>query len=191
MLADLFPSGRGRPSVPADVMATVIMLQALQGLSDSETVDAVTFDLRWKAACGLPVTAAAFHATTLTYWRRRLAASDRPNRIFDAVKMVVAQTGALTGKTRRALDSTILDDAVATQDTVTQLIAAIRRVRREVPGAAEVVAKQCTAHDYDDAGKPRIAWNDEQARADLVDALATCPSRNSARRPPTRSPCWR
>jgi hypothetical protein len=117
------------------------------------------------------VTAAAFHATTLTYWRRRLAASDRPNRIFDAVKTVVAQTGALTGRTRRALDSTILDDAVATQDTVTQLIAAIRRVRREVPGAAVVVAQQCTAHDYDDPGKPRIAWNDEQARADLVDAL--------------------
>ena len=39
-------------------MATVITLQALHGLSDSETVDAVTFDLRWKAACGLPVTAA-------------------------------------------------------------------------------------------------------------------------------------
>ena len=60
MFADLFPSGRGRPSVPADVMASVITLQALHGLSDSETVDAVTFDLRWKAACGLPVTAGAF-----------------------------------------------------------------------------------------------------------------------------------
>jgi IS5 family transposase len=171
LFADLFPSGRGRPSVPVDVMAAVITLQALQGLSDAETVDAVTFDLRWKAACGLPVTAAAFHATTLTYWRRRLAASDRPNRIFDAVRSVVAQTGVLAGKTRRALDSTILDDAVATQDTVTQLIAAIRRVRREVPGAAVVVAEHCTAHDYDDAGKPAIAWNDEQARAGLLDAL--------------------
>src|SRR5947209_3952061 len=113
MFADLFPSGSGRPSVPADVMATVILLQALQGLSDSETADAVTFDLRWKAACGLPVTAAAFHPTTLTYWRRRLAASGSPNRIFEAVKKVVAETGALKGKTRRALDSTILDDAVA------------------------------------------------------------------------------
>jgi hypothetical protein len=109
----------------------------------------------------------------LTYWRRRLAASDRPNRIFDAVREVVAQTGALTGKTRRALDSTVLEDAVATQDTVTQLIAAIRRVRREVPGAAEVVAAQCTAHDYDDPGKPAIAWNDPEARARLVDALVT------------------
>ena len=111
MFADLFPVRRGRPSVPAEVMASVITLQALHGLSDNETVDAVTFDLRWKAACGLPVTAGAFHSTTLTYWRRRLAASDRPNRIFEAVKAVVRQTGALAGKQRRALDSTVLDDA--------------------------------------------------------------------------------
>src|SRR3954467_13244599 len=171
MFTDLFPSRRGRPSVPADVMATVITLQALQGLSDSETVDAVTFDLRWKAACGLPITAGASPPAWLTYWRRRLAASAEPNRIFDAVKAVVAETGALRGKTRRALDSTILDDAVATQDTVTQLIAAIRRVRREVPGAAEVIAAHCTAHDYDDPGKPAIAWDDAEARAALVDAL--------------------
>jgi Transposase DDE domain/Transposase domain (DUF772) len=171
MFADLFPSGRGRPSVPAEVMAAVITLQALQGLSDSETVDAVTFDLRWKAACGLPITEGAFHATTLTYWRRRLAGSDRPNRIFDAVKAVVAQTGALAGKTRRALDSTVLDDAVATQDTVMQLIGAIRRVRREVPAAAAVIAEHCRAHDYDDPGKPAIAWDDAEARGRLVDAL--------------------
>jgi hypothetical protein len=171
MFADLFRSGRGRPSVPADVMATVITLQALHGLSDAETVDAVTFDLRWKAACGLPVTAAAFHSTTLTYWRRRLAGSARPNRIFDAVKQVVAETGVLGGRTGRVLDSTVLDDAVATQDTVIQLIAAVRRVRRDVEGAAEVVATYCTAHDYDDPGKPAIAWNDQAARAELVDAL--------------------
>jgi IS5 family transposase len=173
MFADLFPTGRGRPSVPADVMAAVITLQALHGLSDAETVDAVTFDLRWKAACGLTVTAGAFHATTLTYWRRRLAASDRPNRIFEAVKAVVTQTGALTGKTRRALDSTVLDDAVATQDTVTQLIGAIRRVRREVAGAAEVIAGHCNGHDYDDPGKPAIAWDDVDARERLVDALVS------------------
>jgi IS5 family transposase len=173
LFADLFPSGRGRPSVPADVMAAVITLQALYGLSDSETVDAVTFDLRWKAACGLPVTAGAFHATTLTYWRRRLAASDRPNRIFEAVKAVVAATGVLSAKTRRALDSTVLEDAVATQDTVTQLIGAIRRVHRDVAGAAAVVAQHCRAHDYDAPGKPAIDWDDAAARDRLLDALVS------------------
>jgi Transposase DDE domain/Transposase domain (DUF772) len=173
LFADLFPSRRGRPSIPADVAASVIVLQTLHGLSDSEAVEAVTFDLRWKAACGLAVTAPAFHPTVLTYWRRRLARSQRPNRIFDAVKAVVAETGVLTGKTRRALDSTVLDDAVATQDTVTQLIAAIRRVGREVPGAAAVVAAHCGGRDYRDPGKPAIAWDDPQAREQLVDALVS------------------
>ncbi len=171
MFADLFPSPLGRPSVPADVVAAVLVLQALEGRSDREATEALTFDLRWKAACGWPVAAAGFHSTVLTYWRRRLARSARPDRIFDAVREVVAATGAVTGKTRRALDSTILEDAVATQDTVIQLIAAIRRVRREVPDAAAVVTAQCTAHDYDDPGKPAIAWNDPEARAGLVDAL--------------------
>jgi len=171
MFADLFPTGRGRPSVAGDVMAAVIVLQTLHGLSDSETTDAVTFDLRWKAAIGWPVTAKSFHDTTLTYWRRRLAASTEPNRIFTVVQQVIAQTGALKGKARRALDSTVLDDAVATQDTVTQLVAAVRRVRRDVEGAAEVVARVTSAHDYDDPGKPRIAWNDKQARETLVDGL--------------------
>lgn len=171
MFADLFPSGRGRPSVPVDVAASVLVLQALHGLSDREAMAALRTDLRWKVACGLPVGHAGFDPSTLTYWRRRLAQSPKPDRIFDAVKAVVAQTGVLKGKNRRALDSTILDDAVATQDTVTQLVAVIRKVRREVPGAGEVVARVCSAHDYDDPGKPRIAWDDSEARAVLVDAL--------------------
>jgi len=70
MFTDLFPSGRGRPSVAPDVVASVLVLQALHGLSDRQAAEAVTFDLRWKAACGLAVTGTSFHATTLTYWRR-------------------------------------------------------------------------------------------------------------------------
>lgn len=173
MFSDLFPSGRGRPSVPAPVVATVLVLQALHGLSDREAAEAVTFDLRWKAACGLAVSAAAFHPTTLTYWRARLAGSDRPNRVFEAVREVVSATGALRGKTRRALDSTVLDDAVATQDTVTQLVAAVRRVARTLPGGQRLVSGAATrsGHDYQRAGKPEIAWEDSTAREQLIDGL--------------------
>ena len=119
LFTDLFPSHLGRPSVPADVVASVLVLQALEGLSDRDAVEELSFDLRWKAAVGWPVTKPGFHPTVLTLWRRRLARSDRPQRILDAVRDVVAATGALSGKTRRALDATILTDAVATQDTVT------------------------------------------------------------------------
>ena len=172
MFDDLFPSGRGRPSVPPDVMASVIVLQTLHGLSDRDAADAVTFDLRWKAACGIAIDAGAFHPSTLTYWRRRLAASARPHRIFEVVREVMVETGAVRGRNRRALDSTVLDDAVARQDTVTQLIAAVRRIGRDVPDAAGLVVSVC-CYDYSQPGKPTIAWDDPAAREALVSQLVT------------------
>ena len=84
---------------------------------------------------------------------------------------MVEQTGVLKGRRRRAVDSTILADAVATQDTVTQLVSAIRRVAREVPGAAEQIAAVCTGHDYSKPGKPKIDWDDPAAKDALVSAL--------------------
>lgn len=173
MFADLFTSGRGRPGVPGEVIASVLVLQALEGCSDREAAEALRCDLRWKVACGLALDEEGLHPTTLTYWRARLRSSERPQRIFDAVREVVAATGVLSGRPRRALDSVVLDDAVATQDTVTQLIAAIRRVRRQVPDAAGFVAAHCGAHDWDDPGKPRIDWDDAAARDGLVSALVT------------------
>jgi len=165
--ADLFPSGRGRPSVPAAVMA----LQTLHDYSDRETAEAVRFDVRWKVAIGAALDDAGFDPSTLVYWRRRIAKSGRPHRVNDAVKKIVEETGILKGRRRRAVDSTILADAVATQDTVTQLVSAVRRVAREVPGAAERIAAVCTGHDYGRPGKPKIDWDDPQAKDALVSAL--------------------
>jgi IS5 family transposase len=166
--ADLFPSGRGRPSVPADVIAAAMILKELEGLSDRQAADAVRCDIRWKVACGLALDDEGVHYTVFTYWRQRLARSQRPHRIGDAVTEVITATGVLNGKRRRALDSTLLDDAVATQDTVTQLVSAIRRVRRLIPAAAAVTVG---AHDYDAGGKPVCAWDDPDAKQALVTGL--------------------
>jgi hypothetical protein len=170
--ADLFsPPGVGRPSLPATQMAAVLTLQVLHDYSDRETAEAVKFDVRWKVAIGASLDDPGFDPSSLVYWRKRLATSARPHRVNDAVKTVAGQTGILRGRRRRAVDSTILADAVATQDTVTQLVSAIRRVAREVPGAAEQIAAVCTGHDYSEPGKPKIDWDDPDARDVLVSAL--------------------
>jgi IS5 family transposase len=168
--ADLFPSGRGRPPGLASVMASVMVLQALHDYSDAEAAEAARCDLRWKAVCGFPLDHGGFDPSTLAYWRQRLAKSGRPHRISDAVRQVITGTGVLKGR-RRAVDATILADAVATQDTITQLVAAIRRVARMVPGAAELIASVCTGHDYSRPGKPQIDWDDPAAKDALVSAL--------------------
>lgn len=169
--ADLFAArGVGRPSIPATQMAAVMALQALCDYSDREAAEAVRFDVRWKVAIGAPLDDPGFDPSTLVYWRNRIAKSARPHRVNDAVKKVIEQTGILAGR-RRAVDSTILADAVATQDTVTQLVSAIRRVAREVAGAKEKIAAVCTGHDYSRPGKPKIDWDDPAAKQELVSAL--------------------
>ena len=135
-IADLFTSPTGRPSLPAGLVGSVLVLKELYDLSDAQTADALKYDIRWKVACGRSLLQMSFDPSTLVYWRRRIAASDRPDRVFDAVAQVIAETGILRGRRKRCVDSTVFDDAVATQDTVTQLVAAIRKVARVVPGPA-------------------------------------------------------
>ena len=168
--ADLFPSRTGRPSLPADLVGSVLVLKELFDLSDTQTADALKFDLRWKVACGRSLLQLSFDPSTLVYWRKRIAASDRPDRVFDAVAEVIAQTGILAGRRKRCVDSTVFDDAVATQNTVTQRVAAIRKVARVVPGAGAVIAAACTL-DYGKPGKPPIDWDDPAAKQALVSNL--------------------
>src|SRR5271170_2833420 len=168
--ADLFPSRTGRPSLPADLVGSVLVLKELYDLSDSQTADALRFDLRWKVACGRSLLQVSFDPSALVYWRRRIAKSGRPDRVFDAVARVIAETGILRGRRKRCVDSTVFDDAVATQDTVTQLVAAIRKVARLVPGAREVIERAARL-DYTKPGKPDIDWDDRQAKQNLVSDL--------------------
>jgi IS5 family transposase len=169
-IADLFDSRTGRPSLPADLVGSVLVLKELYDLSDPQTADALKFDIRWKVACGRSLTQMSFDPSTLVYWRKRIAKSSRPDRVFDAVAQVIAETGILRGRRKRCVDSTVFDDAVATMDTVSQLVAAVRKVARVVDGAADVIASVCKL-DYSAPGKPGIDWDDPQAKQDLVSDL--------------------
>ena len=170
--ADLFDD-IGRQSVPPRIVAVVMVLQRIEGLSDREAVERFTFDARWKyAAGGLDFDYPGFVHTVLVYMRARLRRSERPNRIFETVLDVAKQAG-LVGR-KRVLDSTALYDAVATQDTVTMIRTAIRGVLRVAGGglAAKLRAALKRDDDYDKAGKPECDWEDHAAREALVDALA-------------------
>lgn len=167
LFADLFANRTGRPSVPADVIATVMVLQALEGLSDRQAVRRLETDIAWKAAAGLALTDEAFHPTVLVLWRNKLRASDRPQRIFDAVRTVIAASGVIAGRTRRALDSTVLDDAVQRQDTVTMLVTQICRVRRLVAELGSVWVRE---HNLE-GGRPPCDWDDPTDINRLVSEL--------------------
>jgi hypothetical protein len=75
---------------------------------------------------------------------------------------------------RRVLDSTPLYDAVATMDTVTLLGSAIRGVLKAADERleGELRGVLAGAEGYASLAKPQIDWDDQAARAALVDARA-------------------
>ena len=100
MFADLFAE-RGRRSVPPSVVATVMVLQRLEGLSDREAVERYSFDARWRYAAGVGGYDGdgwdRFAHTVLVDMRARLAASDDPRRIF-RVTLDAAAAAGLVGR---------------------------------------------------------------------------------------------
>lgn len=172
MFADLF-TDVGRRSVPPMIVAVVMVLQRIEGLSDREAVDRFCFDARWKyAAGGLDFDYPGFVHTVLVDMRARLAASAAPDRIFQKVLQVAKEAG-LVGR-RRVLDSTPIYDAVATMDTVTLVRSAIRGLLRVADADLESRLRAVLTRDddYTSAGKPACDWDDADARVALVDALA-------------------
>ena len=172
MFADLFDDV-GRRSVPPMIVAVVMVLQRIEGLSDREAVDRFSFDARWKyAAGGLDFDYPGFVHTVLVDMRARLARSARPDRVF-AVTLEAARQAGLLGR-RRVLDSTPLYDAVATMDTVTLVRSAIRGLLQACDGqlAAQLRGALARDDDYVTAGKPACDYDDPAAREELVDALA-------------------
>ena len=168
MFADLFDT-RGRRSVPPRIVATVMVLQRLHGLSDREAVEAFEFDARWKYACGgLDFDHPGFVHTVLVDMRARLARSERPRRIFEVSLDAARRAGIVSA--RRVLDSTPIYDAVATQDTVTMIRSAIRRLLAVADPGCEVELRGVLARDddYGSAGKPSCDWDDPAAREALV-----------------------
>ena len=110
--------------------------------------------------------------TVLVDMRARLAASERPDRIFEVV-LETAKKAGLVGR-RRVLDSTALYDAVATMDTVTLVRSAIRGLLGVCDAELEDELRGLLGRDddYRAAGKPVCDYDDPAAREALIDALA-------------------
>lgn len=171
---DLFASS-GRRSVPPSVIATVMVLQRLEGLSDREAVERYTFDSRWRYAAGVGgydgEGRLSFVHTVLVEMRARLRASARPDRVFEVTRETAGAAG-LVGR-RRVLDSTPLYDAVATMDTITLIRSALRGLLHWAGDLeADLRALLTSGDEYADSSKPRIDWDDAEGREAMIDSRA-------------------
>ena len=175
LFADLF-SYRGRRSIPPSVVAVVMVLQRLEGLSDYEAAERFSFDARWRFAAGVggygEERLQGFDRSVLVQMRERLRCSSDPDRIFRIVLEAGKEAGLVGHK--RVLDSSALYDSVATMDTITLIRSAIRGVLKVLSTELEQRVRKAFVSDdsYDSSAKPSIDWEDSAARDELINSRA-------------------
>src|SRR6266568_5170366 len=91
--AALYCSNNGRPSVPPGLLATALVLQAYDGVSDDEAKQRADYDLRWKVALGIELDVRPFAKSTLQEFRAQLIVHDQTRAIFQRSLEVAKRRG--------------------------------------------------------------------------------------------------
>src|SRR5438034_1443480 len=93
--AALYCRDNGRPSVPPSVLATALVLQTYDGVSDDEATQRAAYDLRWKVALGIEVEARPFAKSTLQEFRAQLIVHEAQRLLFQESLEVAKRRGKL------------------------------------------------------------------------------------------------
>ncbi len=129
--AELYCPDNGRDSVPPSLVATALLLQAYDKVSDAEAKQRADFDIRWKVALGIEVEDRPFAKSTLQLFRAQLILHDRVRAVFQRSLQFARQTGYLKGRRMKvAVDTTYILGRGAVKDTYNLLADGIVQVVR-------------------------------------------------------------
>ena len=179
--AEFYCLNNGRDSVPPSMLATALLLQTHDKVSDNEAKARADFDIRWKVALGIAVDEKPFAKSTLQLFRAHLILHEKVREVFERSLQFARQTGYLKGhRMKTALDTSYILGYGAVKDTYNLLADGIVQVVRAL-SALDGVRTQEWANERgleryfgsSIKGEAAINWNDEKARRAFLQAIVT------------------
>jgi transposase len=175
--AKLYVLDNGRPSVPPSLLATALLLQTYDGVSDEEARDRAAYDMRWKVALGISLEEQPYAKSTLQLFRAQLVLNDGLQAVFKKSLQFAQQSGYLkTRKIKVALDTSNILGRGAVKDTYNLLADGIVKLGRELADLAhtttEAWAKEHKLGRYFEGsslkGEAGVDWEDPKQRQALL-----------------------
>ena len=162
--------------MPPSLLATALLLQSHDKVSDAEAKARADFDLRWKVALGIEVEDRPFAKSTLQVFRAQLILHDRVREVFESSLRLARESGYLKKRSMKvALDTTNILGRGAVRDTynllgdgIVQLLRALAQLKGINVGQW---AKSQGYHRYLGSsvkGEAAIDWSDKRARTALL-----------------------
>ena len=175
--AGFYCADNGRDSVPPSLLATALLLQTHDKVSDAEAKARADFDIRWKVALGIEIEDRPFAKSTLQVFRAQLILHDKVRAVFESSLRLARESGYLKKRGMRvALDTTnILVGRGAVKDTLNLLADGIVKLLRALAAVEGVPVRQwAEVHGYERylgssiKGESAIDWSGKKARAGLL-----------------------
>ena len=174
--AEFYCPDNGRDSVPPSLLATALLLQSHDKVSDAEAKARADFDLRWKVALGIEVEERPFAKSTLQVFRAHLILHDKVREVFEGSLRLARESGYLKGRGMRvALDTTNILGRGAVKDTCNLLADGIVKLLRALAVVEQAPVREwAQARGYERylgssvKGEAAIDWSDRQARTALL-----------------------
>ena len=177
--AEFYCPDNGRDSVPPSLLATALLLQSHDKVSDAEAKARADFDLRWKVALGIEVEGRPFAKSTLQVFRAQLILHDKVREVFESSLRLARESGYLKRRGMRvALDTTNILGRGAVKDTcnlladgIVKLLRALAQLKGINVGEWAKIQGYHRYHRYLGSsikGEAAIDWSDRQARKALL-----------------------
>src|SRR3990170_6881086 len=129
--AMLYCADNGRNSVPPSLLATALLLQTHDRVSDEEAKERADFDLRWKVGLGVGLDQRPFAKSTLQVFRAQLIVHEKVQAVFKKSLTFARQTGYLKKhKIKTVLDTSNILGRGAVKDTYNLLADGIVKLAR-------------------------------------------------------------
>jgi hypothetical protein len=177
--AGLYREGWGRPSVPPSLLATALVLQWHDRVSDEEARERACYDMRWKVALGIGLEERPFAKSTLQEFRAQLVVHKEQGAIFRRSLDLAKQRGRLKGRLRLALDTTNILGRGAVKDTYNLLgdgiVLVLRALARQAGVQVEAYAEEKGFGRYVQGrslkGQAEIDWGDASQRREFLASI--------------------
>ena len=174
--AEFYCPDNGRDSVPPSLLATALLLQSHDKVSDAEAKARADFDLRWKVALGIEVEDRPFAKSTLQVFRAQLILHDKVREVFESSLRLARESGYLKKRSMKvALDTTNILGRGAVKDTCNLLADGIVQLLRTLAAVEKSSVKEWgKARGYEGylgssvKGEAAIDWSDKRARQSLL-----------------------
>ena len=173
--AEFYCPDNGRDSVPPSLLATALLLQSHDKVSDAEAKARADFDIRWKVALGIEVEDRPFAKSTMQVFRAQLILHDKVWEVFESSLRLARESGYLKGRGMRvALDTTNILGRGAVKDTYNLLADGIVKLLRALAAVEKTTDREWAkvrAYRYlasSIKGEATIDWSDKRARSALL-----------------------